>query len=202
MIGELFIISAPSGAGKTTILKQVLKDLDGLIFSVSHTTRAPRPGEVDGVDYHFVTQQEFEAFIEDNAFLEWAKVHDHYYGTSRTKVEEALAQGIDVILDIDVQGARSVKKAYGKGVYVFIVPPSLEELERRLRQRGTETEETMSLRLENAREEIRALGEYDYIIVNDVLEEAIRAMEAVILAQRSRRDRVMREVSSRLGLVD
>lgn len=199
MRGELFIVSAPSGAGKTTILKRVLQDLDNLMFSVSHTTRPPRPGEVDGVDYHFVDYEVFHSLVRENAFLEWTTVHNHYYGTSRKVVEDALAQGIDVILDIDVQGARALRKNYEKGVYVFIVPPGLDELERRLMRRGTETGEAIEIRLRNAREEIRALDEYDYIIVNDILDQATRSLEAVILSQRARRDRVLPEISRKLG---
>ncbi|OCC15039.1 Guanylate kinase [Dissulfuribacter thermophilus] len=194
MKGEVFVVSAPSGAGKTTILKRVLKELNNVAFSVSHTTRPPRVGEVDGVDYHFVSKGEFQKLIEKGAFLEWAKVHSDLYGTSRSAVENALAQGIDVILDVDVQGARSIRSSYNGGVYVFIAPPSMEELKRRLEGRGTETEESLALRLENARRELEAMDEYDFIIVNDELDLAVSYMKAIIMSNRCCKKRVLHQI--------
>ena len=198
--GELFVVSAPSGAGKTTILKRVLAHLHGVTYSVSHTTRPPRPGEVDGRDYHFVTHEEFRELIEKGAFLEWAQVHTDLYGTSREEVEQAVQRGEDVVLDIDVQGARSIRENYHGGVFIFIVPPSMEELERRLKKRGTETEATIHVRLENARRELEAMVEYDYIVVNDDLDLAVEVVKSIFLAERARRERVLPLVQAMLGL--
>ncbi len=189
--GRLFIFSAPSGAGKTTLLKRVMAELDNLAFSVSHTTRAPRAGEVDGVDYHFVSQERFAAMRDQGAFLEWAEVHGNFYGTSREAVLAQLAQGVDVILDIDVQGAAIVRASQLiDGAFVFISPPSLAELERRLRGRKTDSDETIGLRLRNAAKEMRAAVEYDYLLLNDQLEEAVTVLKAVVLAERSRAHRL------------
>lgn len=190
--GILFVLSAPSGGGKSTILKQVMSDLPGLVFSVSHTTRAPRPGEQDGRDYHFVSREDFKAIRDrqPSGFLEWAEVHGNMYGTSRDEVEKHLQAGMDVVLDIDVQGAMQVRKT-SDPVMVFIVPPSLSELERRLRGRGTESEENIALRLENARDELGYKDIYDYLVVNDILPEAIESLRAVIIAERLRRLRFL-----------
>ncbi|RUM88612.1 MAG: guanylate kinase, partial [Thermovibrio sp.] len=153
--GLLIVISAPSGTGKTTLVHMLLKEFPDLEFSVSYTTRPPRPGEVDGRDYHFVDRKTFERMIEEGDFLEWAEVYGNLYGTSRTQVLKALNEGKDVILDIDTQGALQVKKNFPEAVLIFILPPSLKELERRLRNRGTDDEETIERRLKTAREEIR-----------------------------------------------
>ena len=186
----LFVLSAPSGAGKTTILKKVMANLPGLVFSVSHTTRPPRPGEVDGRDYHFVSREEFKAIREATppGFFEWAKVHGNLYGTGRAEVERQLRAGQDVILDIDVQGALQVQRA-ASPVMIFIAPPSLAELEARLRKRGTESEDTISLRLDNARTELKFAVRYDYLIINGRLEDAIDALRSIIIAERCRRRR-------------
>ncbi len=186
----LLVVSAPSGCGKTTLLKKVMTDLPGLVFSVSHTTREPRPGEEDGHDYHFVNREQFKEIRDQqpSGFLEWAEVHGNYYGTSRQDVEARLAEGLDVILDIDVQGAKQICRNEAL-VTIFIAPPSLFELKRRLRGRGTESEESLTVRLANAEKEMQAAGAYTYLIVNDQLDEAVRALEAVIIAERCRRRR-------------
>jgi len=185
--GELFIISAPSGAGKTTVLKRVLAELPGVAFSISHTTRAPRAGEEDGRDYCFVDQETFVRMRDADGFLEWAEVHGNLYGTSGEMVENLIEQGIDVILDIDVQGAQQIRqKKETKGHFVFIVPPSWEELQRRLVGRGTETPESLSTRYSNARRELADLDCYDFLIVNDVVGEAVETLRSIIIAQRSR----------------
>jgi len=190
--GELFIISAPSGAGKTTVLKRVLAELPGVAFSISHTTRAPRPGEEDGRDYCFVDQETFKRMRDDGGFLEWAEVHGNQYGTSRQMVENLIAQGLDVILDIDVQGARQIRQhEETSGHFVFIVPPSLAELKRRLVGRGTETPTALSTRYGNARRELADLDYYDFLIVNDVVDEAVEMLRAIILSQRSRSRRTV-----------
>lgn len=189
--GKLFILSAPSGAGKTTLLKRVMADLPGLAFSVSHTTRLPRVGEVDGVDYHFVSRDQFEAMRDQGVFLEWAEVHGNLYGTSRPAVLAQLATGVDVILDIDVQGASIIlNSAAIPAASLFISPPSLQELERRLRGRGTDSEETILLRLKNAGKEMQAAVDYEYLIINDRLEQAIDTLRAIVIAERSRGHRL------------
>ncbi|MBU4261233.1 MAG: guanylate kinase [Proteobacteria bacterium] len=187
MRGNLIIISAPSGTGKTTILKRLFAEVKGVTFSVSHTTRGPRAGEKDGVDYYFVDQPTFQRLREDNEFLEWAEVHGNFYGTSRREVDRHLLQGLDVFLDIDVQGARQVREAAGGECFsIFIVPPSWEEQERRLTGRGTDSPETIRLRLLNARKEMQDAGLYDFLIVNDTVEQAVDTLRAIIIAQRSR----------------
>lgn len=188
--GQLFIISAPSGAGKTTILKPVMAALPSLSFSVSHTTRAPRAGEINGRDYHFVNRADFARMRDNHEFLEFAEVHGNFYGTSLKAVTEQLASGTDVILDIDVQGARQIMANKDiKPVTIFIVAPSMAELKKRLSGRATDSEETIRLRLENAIREMASLDMYDHVIINDELDEAIEMVKAVILAARSRAKR-------------
>ncbi|MFA7348183.1 MAG: guanylate kinase [Desulfurivibrionaceae bacterium] len=183
--GNFFVISAPSGAGKSTILKKLLAEVDNLAFSVSHTTRAPRPGESNGREYHFVDRATFEGMRDNQAFLEWAEVHGNLYGTSRATIEAQQAQGIDVFLDIDVQGARQLREQRIQGaIFLFIAPPSWAELERRLRGRGTDPEETVQLRLSNARQEMEDAGRYDYLVINDQLDEAVDVLRAVVIAER------------------
>ncbi|MEN8134401.1 MAG: guanylate kinase [Thermodesulfobacteriota bacterium] len=184
--GQLFIISAPSGAGKTTILKPVMADLPALSFSISHTTRAPRTGEIDGRDYHFVNRTAFARMRDNHEFLEFAEVHGNLYGTSLKAVIDQLESGTDLILDIDVQGVRQIKGNKDiSPITIFIVPPSLAELRKRLTGRATDSEETISLRLDNAIREIASLAMYDHVIINDELDEAIEMVKAVILAARS-----------------
>jgi guanylate kinase len=193
--GKLFILSAPSGTGKTTLLRKVMADVPGLAFSVSHTTRSPRSGEEDGVDYYFVSRGQFEAMREQAAFLEWAEVHGNFYGTSGPAVFTQVSSGIDVVLDIDVQGA-AILRASAKipatisTASIFIAPPSLQELERRLRGRGTDNEETILLRLRNAGREMQEALAYDYLVVNDTLEQAIDTVRAIVIAERSRGHRL------------
>lgn len=186
----LFVISAPSGGGKTTILRQVMAGLPRLVFSVSHTTRSPRPGEQDGRDYHFVSRETFNVIRsrQPSGFLEWAEVHGNLYGTGRDEVGRQLQAGNDVILDIDVQGAMQVRETSAP-VMVFIAPPSLDELEARLRKRATESDKTLALRLENARKELGCAGQYDYLIINDQLDQAVESLRAIIIAERCRRRR-------------
>ena len=189
--GQLFILSAPSGAGKTTLLKQVMPQVRGLSFSVSHTTRAPRKGERNGVDYHFVSAEEFLQMRDDSLFLEWAEVHGNYYGTSKPEILKTLAQGNDIVLDIDVQGAAIIlRDKLVPAVSVFIAPPSLIELEQRLRGRGTDSNETIELRLGNAEKEMQAAPNYDYLVINDIVEDAAATLLSVIIAERSRSRRL------------
>jgi guanylate kinase len=188
--GNIFIISAPSGTGKTTILKKIIATMDNVAFSVSHTTRAPRSVEQEGVDYFFIDNDRFATMRQQGLFLECAEVHGNMYGTSIRAVQEATEQGLDLILDIDVQGARQVKEKLGdKGIFVFIAPPSLQELARRLAGRSTETESAVAMRLENAQEEMKNIDQYDYVIVNDTIVEAVDILKSIIIAERSRKRR-------------
>jgi guanylate kinase len=189
--GKLFVISAPSGAGKTTLLKRVMARVPHLTFSVSHTTRPPRPGERDGVDYSFVSTAEFEEMIAANAFLEYARVHANLYGTSRMAVSTLQQQGQDVVLDIDVQGAAILRReALACATYIFVAPPSLAELEKRLRGRGTEGEEMIAVRLANARKELALMKDYEYLVVNQQVDESVELLTAIILAERARAHRL------------
>lgn len=185
-LGTLYIVTAPSGAGKTTLVHAVLEREPGLALSVSYTTRPPRPGEVDGRDYRFVSKEAFLRLRDGGELLEWAEVHGNYYGTSRTWIEAQLQQDRDVLLEIDWQGARQVRQLFGQAVGVFILPPSLEALEERLRRRGTDSEATIARRLAAAREEMRHVEEFDYAIINDRLERAIDELTAVVRAARLR----------------
>lgn len=201
--GTLYIVSAPSGAGKSSLIDAILKRFnadDSLRLSVSHTTRAPRGEEVDHVSYHFVTKEEFEALIERNAFYEYAKVFDNYYGTSREIVEQWLEEGKDVFLDIDWQGARQIREQTPGAKGIFIIPPSLEELENRLRKRGTDAEEVIVKRMNKAISEISHYNEYDYVIINDDFEQSILNLRSIILANRSSTKNLEQEVKAKFQL--
>jgi len=188
--GELFIVSSPSGGGKTTIIRGVMEDLRrqgrDVHFSVSHTTRSPRPGERDGVDYYFVERSVFRRMIENHEFLEFAEVHGNLYGTSRREVEGRLERGCDVFLDIDVQGARQVRAFLPTAIKVFVFPPSLTELRRRLVARRQDAADTIELRIRNALKEMREYAEFDYVIINDRLEQAICDLAQVVATSRLR----------------
>jgi len=182
--GRPLVISAPSGAGKSTLIRR-LRELDpGLGFSVSHTTRPPRQGERDGVEYHFVDEARFRAMVQTGAFAEWAEVHGNLYGTSYSALEEELGRGRDVILDIDVQGALLLAQQLPEAVLIFIRPPSLEELRRRLEARGTDSAEVIERRLRNAADEMGQLHRYHHVVINDRLERAAAELAAVIAASR------------------
>ena len=183
----LFVISAPSGCGKTTMVKRVMKSLPELAFSISHTTRPPRSKERDGQHYYFINQDLFQEMYEQQPtqFLEWAEVHGNYYGTSRAEVERLHQDNKDVILDIDTQGAKQVMEK-ASPVSIFVAPPSLEELEKRLRGRNTEDEANIQLRMENAKLEMAMMKEYEYVIINDVLEDAVDKLISIITAERCR----------------
>lgn len=180
------MVSAPSGAGKSTVVARVLSEVEGLRFSVSHTTRPPRPGERDGVEYHFVEKGDFERLRDGGQLLEWAEVYGHLYGTGLAELERARRDGMDLLLDLDVQGAAQVRKKAPDAVTVFVLPPSYEALERRLRGRGQDDEATISRRLQLAREEASLFAAYDYAIVNDDLEACVGAFKAIIRAARFR----------------
>jgi guanylate kinase len=183
---SLIVVSAPSGTGKSTILKRVLAEVPRLRFSVSHTTRAPRPGEQDGVQYHFVSYETFEAMIKADRLLEWATVHGERYGTARAEYDTACAAGQDLLLDIDVQGAAQVRDRFEDALSVFILPPSAESLEARLRGRGHDPEASIKTRLKNARSELESYRDYDYVVVNDDLESCVHALQCIIRAARFR----------------
>ncbi len=187
--GNLFIVSAPSGAGKTSLVKRLQDELEDIVISTSHTTRPQRLGEVHGKDYYFVTVEEFEQMLAEDAFLEYAKVFDHYYGTSQKVVIESLNQGLDVILEIDWQGARQVKEKMPQSRSIFILPPSRQVLEERLRSRGQDSLETIARRMRDARDEISHYKEYDYLVVNDKFEQALRELKSVIICYRLRLER-------------
>ena len=200
--GNLFIVSSPSGGGKTTLIRRLITDPPGapLHFSVSHTTRPRRAGEKDGREYHFVTDETFRKMVSQRAFLEHNEVHARRYGTSRAEVLPYLSRGEDVVLDIDVQGARDIRKAYPRAVPIFIVLPNLAELERRLRLRGLDSEEEIGRRLRAARVEIRKARQFQYVIVNDDLERATLELQSIVRAtrvtyarQKACLDRVFRE---------
>lgn len=184
--GTLFVVSAPSGAGKTTLVARLIAHDPQVRLSVSYTTRPPRPGEIDGVHYHFVTPAAFQRLVAEGAFLEWAEVHGNCYGTARAWVEQELAAGRDVLLEIDWQGARQVKAHFPALVSIFILPPSFAELEARLRRRGTDSEAVIAQRLANAREELSHAPEFDYAIINDQLDAAAAALQAIVTAERCR----------------
>ena len=185
----MIVMSAPSGAGKSTVLERVLKDVAGLRFSVSHTTRPPRHGEVDGVHYHFVNRQGFDALREAGGLLEWARVHGELYGTGRAELEAARREGVDLLLDLDVQGAAQVRVAIPDAVSIFLLPPSYEALERRLRGRGADDEATIERRLARAAEEVQLYRHYDYVVVNEDLPSCAAAVDTIIAAARCRTSR-------------
>jgi guanylate kinase len=191
MSGILYIISAPSGSGKSTLVNEVRRIIPNLEFSVSYTTRAPRGSERDGLEYHFVTRNDFEKMIQEDQFLEYAEVFGNYYGTARRFLEEAAARGNDLLLDIDVQGAAQVKSRVVNSVGILVLPPSRQVLEKRLRNRsaseGAVADEVIERRLHGARKEIENFPRYDYILVNDRLEESVDCLEAIILSERRKR---------------
>lgn len=205
-LGNLFILAAPSGAGKSSLIKALLEKHQDtnlhnnkMQVSVSHTTRSPRPGEVDGIHYHFVSEEEFKALIDQNAFFEWAEVFGNYYGTSRVTIEQTLSQGIDVFLDIDWQGARQVKAQIPDTATIFVAPPSKDELKRRLTSRNQDSAEVIEQRMEKAVAEISHYHEFDYIVVNDNFDDALAELDAIVIARRLRKEK---QVIRNQGLFD
>ena len=187
--GILFVISSPSGGGKGTLIRRLLDSVPGVSYSVSWTTRAARPSETDGLNYHFVSEEEFERMRASGGFLEWAVVHGHLYGTARSVVEQELNEGHDIVLEIDVQGAEAVRAAFDSVVSIFILPPSFEVLRARLSARMTERQEELELRLSNARGEVEQYRHFDYVVLNDEVERAATQLSGIILAERARRER-------------
>lgn len=184
------MVSAPSGAGKTTLCKELVSNIPGLWHSISFTTRQPRPGEHDGREYRFVEEKEFHDMIQRNEFAEWAQVHGNMYGTPHGPLNEKMETGIDVLLEIDDQGAKQIKKKYPHAVFIYILPPSLEALERRLHQRGADSPEEINRRLQKAREEVWSYREYYYIVRNEDLKQAYKDLESIVFAERTKTKRL------------
>lgn len=194
--GQLYVISAPSGAGKTSLVKALLESTSNLQVSVSHTTRAIRPGESDGVNYHFVDESEFTSIRDAHGFFEWAQVFGNFYGTSRHAIQERLAEGIDIVLEIDWQGARQVKMLVDDAVSIFILPPSTAALRKRLTDRGQDDDEIIEGRMQAARDELAHYDEADFIVLNDDFEIALRDLQSIIRAQRLSQQVHSRELTS------
>ena len=195
--GKSFIITGPSGVGKSTVLQEFMKRRGNLYFSVSATTRAPRPGEVDGVHYHFLDKPTFLEWIENGEFLEHAEFVENYYGTPKRFVDEAMDRGDDVILDIELQGVLQVHKKRPETVRIFLAPPSWEELERRLTERGTDTPDKIQKRLQRAREDFSAAGNFDYFVINDTVEKAVEELVAIFTAEHCKADERMEILSGK-----
>ena len=193
--GQLYVISAPSGAGKTSLVKALLESTPNLEVSVSHTTRDIRPGETDGINYHFVDESEFESIRDANGFFEWAQVFGNFYGTSSQAVQEKLADGIDVILEIDWQGARQVKALVNAAISIFVLPPSTAALHRRLTDRGQDNDEIIEGRMQAARNEIAHYSESDFIVLNDEFETALHDLQSIVRAQRLSQEIQSRELT-------
>jgi guanylate kinase len=187
--GLLIVVSAPSGAGKTTLCKEISRVLPNLQHSISYTTRKPRPNETDGVHYFFVTQEKFNKMIKDKEFAEWAVVHGNLYGTSKKQLSEMMDRGIDVILDIDSQGAMQIKESWGDGVFIYILPPSFDDLRRRLTERNSDATNEIKKRLENAKKEIPYYKRYNYVIINDKFEKALEDLKSIITSERLKIDK-------------
>lgn len=191
----LIVITGPSGSGKSTLANRVLEELENVEFSVSHTTRQKRDTEIEGKDYHFVSEDEFKRMIQDEKLVEWAVVHGHYYGTAKKELARGTEEG-DILLDIDVQGAGQIREKHKKAVFVFILPPLFPELRKRLEKRGQDSESAIQKRLGVARAEIQAYREFDYVVINDELTKAVEELKSVILSQRCRREIREKEIMS------
>ncbi len=188
--GNVFVVSAPSGAGKSTLVQRLVRSVPDLVFSISFTTRKPRPGEVHGRDYFYIDDERFEAMIREGGFVEWVQVYGHRYGTGRDWLEGVLATGQDVLLDIETTGALNLRKAIPDARMIFILPPSAASLEQRLRSRGKDSDEQIAIRMRHARHELELYPAYDYLVMNDDLELAYRQFESIVLATRAGRERM------------
>jgi guanylate kinase len=199
--GNLFIVAAPSGGGKTSLVRKLIDTLDRIEVSISHTTRAMRPGEKHGADYFFVNEEEFIDMVNENAFIEHARVFNHLYGTSAAQITERLMYGVDVVLDIDWQGAEQIRHSFPKAISIFIIPPSLEELKLRLMNRRQDKDEVISERMKKAQDELSHYPEFDYLIVNDDFEHASSELKAIVIANRLRMDRQVNKQAKLLSFL-
>jgi guanylate kinase len=197
--GLLIVVSAPSGTGKTTICKEVMKIVPELRFSISCTTRDPRKGEKDGRDYHFISREEFEERISGGDFIEWAENHGHLYGTLKKDVEGLVTAGYDVLFDVDPRGAKELKSQYNNAVFVFILPPSIDVLKERLKKRGSEENAMMKARFERASKEIGEVVWYDYAIFNDIIDESVDVLKSIYRAEKNRRERLTKRIKNIIG---
>ncbi len=189
MPGQIYVFSGPSGVGKSTLIRAVKQRIGGLEYSISHTSRGPRGQEQNGVDYYFVEREVFRGMIDQGEFAEWAEVYNDYYGTSISSLEGPIGKGADVIMDVDVQGAKNIKRIFKESVLIFVLPPSLQVLEKRLRERGTDDAKALKKRIERASREIGNCARYDYLIFNDLLKEAVQEASSIIIAERCKRSR-------------
>jgi guanylate kinase len=199
MTGQIYVISGPSGVGKSTIIRELRNQCTGLGYSVSHTTRLPRDNEKDGINYHFVDNDTFQKMIRKNAFVEWAKVYDEFYGTSFSSLQEQMDQGLDVILDIDSQGAKNIKNHFQESTLIYILPPSIEVLEKRLKGRATDDAKTIEARFRKATKELQNCIWYDYVILNDDLAQAANELKSIIISHRCRSARMLPKIKDIIG---
>ena len=199
--GNLFIVAAPSGGGKTSLVKKLVSDVVNINVSVSHTTRKKRPGETDGIDYFFVDEPTFRSMVDDCAFIEHARVFNHLYGTSSAQISDRLQQGIDVVLDIDWQGAEQLRRIFPRAVSIFVIPPSLEELKRRLMNRRQDNDEVISDRMIKAQDELSHYPEFDYLIVNDNFEHAAVELRAIVISNRLKMERQVNKQTKLLSFL-
>lgn len=197
--GTLYVVSAPSGAGKTSILKRLISELRSVAMSISHTTRSKREGESNGVDYHFVSVEDFKALVSENAFFEHAEVFGNFYGTSKASIQDQLSQGIDVILEIDWQGARQIREQLPESLSIFILPPSKEALQQRLDSRGQDDEEVIDKRMQAAKSEMSHFDEYDYLVINDDFDTALSELKSILVAERQKLSRQKQKFAHLLG---
>jgi len=194
--GLLLVVSAPSGTGKTTLCKQLLKVVRDIHFSISYTTRAPRRGEKNGKDYHFITKQEFKDKIDRGEFIEWAENYGNLYGTSFQEIRNCLYNGMDILLDVDPRGARAIKKQYTNGAFVFIFPPSIDILRKRLTGRGSEKDDMIKVRLNKAMDEIKEVVWYDYVIFNETIQSSVDILRSIYIAEKNKRTRLMKKIKN------
>ncbi len=200
MSGQIYVISGPSGAGKSTLIELLIKRVPGIGYSISHTSRNPRDNEVNTVDYHFVDRKTFITMIEDEAFVEWAEVYDDLYGTSSSSLRGQMNQGLDVVMDLDSQGAENIKRHYKDSILIYILPPSLKILEKRLKNRAMDNEKVIEARIKRAVAELQDCLWYDYIIINDDLDEALEKVKSIIISDRCRNSRMHPRIKEMLGL--
>jgi len=200
MSGRLYVISGPSGVGKSTIIQLIRERVTGLGYSISHTSRKPRSNEVNGVDYYFVDRESFSRMIDDGLFVEWAEVYDDFYGTSISSLRGQRDMGLDVVMDLDSKGAKNIKEHFKESILIYVLPPSLEVLEKRLRNRALDDEEVMNTRIEKTVRELRNYVWYNYIVINDDLDKVVREVESIIISERCSRSQMLPKVRELFGL--